>query len=508
MREVSCKVQGLACTFAKGTLESDLTARTEVKVRIRGGKDSGRFKTEISYDPCYYENEDGTITCGLGALLFLTKNNPFCTIEFNSIDPPRSIFARIEIPKSILESSKWLVNGKKRWYIEEAAEACRKHHNGTVKLPTGSSKTILQLIIAYSLLMEKNTTLILVPSYPIYSQFLGSARMYDIPMVDYRERVAGSNQEPMILLSTPGVVYNDIISSKYKEQFKLISTIIADECHHVSAHTWHTIFMALPNVTRSYGFSAMPMDYSVNNAMNFSGMDIESALIISAMGPIIYEKSARELKDFLNIPKLINLHYTWPKDKWAEQRTDDWHKLRQLQYKNIDRLNLIATVIRLLIDRQYNTIIHVSEKELGIDLLRLVDSDKCVAWYGGGKVIDKSNNRYSAEWLRKEAGNSILGIIGTQHLIEGMDLESPLNAIVLWDGKNARQVLQKSGRITRPGKKSSVIVNLVDSGLWILPRHSEERRQVTIREFDPESYEVTSLAKLKTTLGLIERASL
>jgi hypothetical protein len=152
MREVSIKVQGLACTMPKGILEGDLTARTEVKVRIRGGRDGGRFKSDVSYDPCYYENEDSTITCGLGAVLFLAKNNPFVSIQFSSIQPDRSILARIEIPKGILESPKWLVNGKERWYIEEAAEVLRKHHNGTIKLPTGSGKTILQLILAYSLL--------------------------------------------------------------------------------------------------------------------------------------------------------------------------------------------------------------------------------------------------------------------------------------------------------------------------------------------------------------------
>jgi hypothetical protein len=152
MREISVKVKGLACTMPKGILEGDLIARTEVKVKIRGGKDDGRFKSEISYDPIFTENPDRTISVGIGALLFLAKSNPFVSIEFSSIDPPRSILASIEIPEGVINSPKWLVDGKERWYLFEVLEACRKSHCGTVKLPTGSGKGVLELILAYSLM--------------------------------------------------------------------------------------------------------------------------------------------------------------------------------------------------------------------------------------------------------------------------------------------------------------------------------------------------------------------
>jgi hypothetical protein len=137
----------------KGILEGDLTARTSVKQRIVGGKDHGRFKETTSYDPVYTENEDSTITCGLGALLFLAKANPFCSISFASIEPERTVLPCIEIPPCVLSSPKWLVNGRERWYFYEALEACRKKHCGTVKCPTGSGKGVMQLVLAYNLMM-------------------------------------------------------------------------------------------------------------------------------------------------------------------------------------------------------------------------------------------------------------------------------------------------------------------------------------------------------------------
>jgi superfamily II DNA or RNA helicase len=230
--------------------------------------------------------------------------------------------------------------------------------------------------------------LLIYPSHTTEDQTVANARLFGMSECtrSWRDWIVDSNQDSCIIITTPGVVYNDIVSGKYTERLKLISAIIADEAHHASCHTWHTIFMALPNVTRSYGFSALPLDKSANLAMNFSGMSIDDAMTISVCGPVIYEKSAKELKDFLNIPKLINLHYIWPKDKWAAQKTSDWHEIRALLYKNTERLSLIASVIRLLIDRDYNTIVHVSEKELGRRIFRLLNSDRIAIWYGGGDV--------------------------------------------------------------------------------------------------------------------------
>jgi hypothetical protein len=222
-------------------------------------------------------------------------------------------------------------------------------------------------------------------------------------------------------------------------------------------------------------------------------------MTISIVGPVIYEKSTRELKDFLNVPKLINLHYTWPENKWAAQKTDNWHKIRELQYENVERLSLIADVVRLLINRGYNTIVHVGEKELGVDLYKLVNDERCVCWYGGGEVIGFD---IDVELLRQRAGSSILGMICTSHAIEGLDLDSPLNAIVLIDGKKARQILQKSGRIVRPDERTSVIVNFMDHGLWILPGHSNARAETIQSEFDSDVYNVTSINQLITVLDM------
>lgn len=523
MRYVSVRVQGLSCNFDSGIINSDLIARTDVKTRIHGGKNHGRFKTSISLDPVYSKNEkDNTITCGIGALLFLAKNNPFISIDFSSIDPERTSLRKIDIPPKILESSKWLVNGKERWYFHEALQTCRKNHCGTVKLPTGSGKTPIALTLAYNQAAQLGTGIILVPSHTIKDQFIKSAKDFGIQISDYREWLRTSDPElinafPEILITSPTVLYNDIIEvrkwviHKSKEDMRPvmykhhgIKWIIGDEVHHAGCETWITIFLGLKNLTRSHGFSALPVESFSQLAINFAGMSINDALTVSIVGPVIYEKSTKELQDFLNIPTLINLHYEWPKDKWADQKTDDWHAIRALMYENKERITLISGVIRLLIERGYNVITHVAEKEFGLDLLGAVDSTRCVCWFGGKETISNGET-ITVEILREQAGTDILSMICTSHAIEGLDLDSPLNAVVLIDGKKPRQILQKCGRITRPDKRPSVIINLMDHGLWVLPRHSKERSETIQEEFDSDVYDVRSIEQLIQTLNLINR---
>ena len=503
MRDVSVKVSGLECTIEAGQIESDLIAKTIVKERIWGGIGHGKWRDVVRDVPIFRRRVDRTITCGLGAILFLAKDNPFITFTFSRLEPRRKILQDIFIPPGITSSPKWTVNGRERYYFHEALQACRNHHCGTIKLPTGSGKTPIGLTLAFNQVREFGTGVVLVPTNTIKSQFIKSSSQFGIELIDYRKWLRDlDDNKPSILISLPMVLNNDITKYPDHPKFKLIQWIIADECHHAGCETWNSIFMGLPNLTRSHGFSALPVDFLAKSAVNFSGLSLEDAMIINSAGPVIYAKSTKELEQFLNIPSLINLSYTWPTNKFSNQKTDDWHKIRELQHKNQERIEYIASVIRLLINRNYNTIVHVSDKKLGKMVLEAVNNRKCIAWYGGGEVL---GSNVSVEELRTLAGTEILGMICTQHAIEGLDLDSPLNAIVVIEGKKPRQILQKCGRIVRPGEKPSIIVNLMDrGGVWVLPRHGKERKDKILEEFDCPTYEVISISQFETVIDLIE----
>jgi hypothetical protein len=192
----------------------------------------------------------------------------------------------------------------------------------------------IELTLAYNQLREIGTGIILVPSQPIKDQFVKSAKEFGINLVDYRDWLWSSGVEEQILISLPTVVYNDIketreVSNEFelipvnraKKKLSMVRWIVGDEVHHAGCKTWNTIFLGLPNLTRSHGFSALPIESSCQSSINFAGIPIEDAMTISIVGPVIYERSTRELKEFLNIPTLINLKYTWPK-KHVGRATD------------------------------------------------------------------------------------------------------------------------------------------------------------------------------------------
>jgi superfamily II DNA or RNA helicase len=398
MREVLVSVQGLSATIHSGVIDNELMATYESKERIYGGPRNGKFVNVVSSEPVFTRSGK-YIHCGIGAILYLAKNNPFLSFAFTKIYPERSTLSKIEIPEKITKSDKWLVNGKERYYFHESLKACCKNHSGTVKLPTGSGKTVIELTLGYNQVRELGTGLILVPTNTIKDQFIREAERFDIDLVDYREWLLDREiSEPNILISLPTVLHNDVretlkFSSSEKivvdyalKKLSMIKWIIGDEVHHAGCETWNGIFMGLPSLGRSHGFSALPVEENSISSVNFSNVSLEDALTISIVGPVIYEKSTKDLKDFLNIPSLINFKYSWPKNKWEDQNTDDWHKLRGLQLENTERLELIANIIRTLIERERNTIIHVGEKRFGTKLLELVDSNKCVTWYGGGDI--------------------------------------------------------------------------------------------------------------------------
>jgi superfamily II DNA or RNA helicase len=506
VKSASVSVRGLSCQIPKGILDSELTAFDESKEKVYGRKRKGGFQTVRTDEPVFSRNGN-YIYCGIGAILFLSKNNPFVSIEFDSIVPERSTLSRIEVPELLLESPKWKVNGKERFYFHESLEACRKNHCGTIKLPTGSGKTLIELTLGYNQVREIGTGIILVPTNTIKDQFIREANRYKIDLRDYRKWLYDLEyEESSMIISLPGVLCNDILNldkhdPQVKSKLKNIKWIIGDEVHHAGCETWNGIFMGLPNLGRSHGFSALPVTKDSSASVSFSRVILEDALTIATAGPVIYAKSTKELKDFLNIPSLINFKYTWPKDKYTS--TADWHKLRSFCKTNKERINLIGKILLELVNREYHTICHVDEKEYGELILEATERDpKIVCWYGSGKVIGSDIN---IKELRRQAGSRILGIICTQHGIEGLDLDSPLNALLLVGGQKPRQILQKCGRIVRPDEKPSVIVNLMDEGLWILPRHSKIRKDWIQSEFDSDVHNISSLEELQKSLDMMER---
>jgi superfamily II DNA or RNA helicase len=506
MRTFHASVSGVSVTLPKNSMEAELTSRQVVKQKAYGGKNNGRWLEQEKDIPVFVREKD-RIRCGLGAVLFLSKQNPFIDIEFESFEPERNPLAPFTIPKGITNSPKWLVKGKERWYFHEALDSCRKSYCGTVKLCTGSGKTPIILTLAYNQSLQIGSGLILVPTLTIRNQFMKSAQSFGIEVREYREWLYDLEygKRSSIIISTPGVVTNDLDNndSLIKEKHSELTYVIADEAHHSSCDTWQSIFMKLPNLQRSHGFSALPIENNNKLAHNFSGLSYEDALTISCVGPIIYERSTKELKDFLNIPSLINITYEWPKHH-SETYYDNWHEVRQLIQNEKPRSELISDIMGFLCDKGYVCITHVKEIAYAETLTDLCGTGKVVTWKGGNKVYN-GLMEYKVDELRDLIGKEIFGLVCTSHGIEGLDIQGiPINVTIMSEGQKVRQTIQKTGRAVRPGEHPALVINIFDSGISILPRHAKDRSDAIQTEFDSDIYQAKNLKEFREIVSQIE----
>jgi hypothetical protein len=140
---IDVKVNGLLAEVST-EIEELLTCSYEQTIYTRQ-----RRRILRSTDLKLYERNGDRIVVGLGAVLFLAKNNPFYRFKINQITPTRKYLDHIDIPEKLKALPKWLVNGQERWYFHEALEVCRNQCIGYIKLPTGSGKSSIILTLAY-----------------------------------------------------------------------------------------------------------------------------------------------------------------------------------------------------------------------------------------------------------------------------------------------------------------------------------------------------------------------
>lgn len=290
-----------------------------------------------------------------------------------------------------------------------------------------------------------------------------------------------------------------------------LSGVIVHNCAHATCASWFDILLKLENCERCHGFSALPVAYETEDGESFHDLDPDDARTIGIMGPVLYEKSAHELSDFLNIPKLINIKYQWPEahpllpnKDWEELKTSKtWHGIKKAVEINEDRLFFIVNIYKHLIEHGYKIITFVSSKKYGETLLKLCDSPYIACWYGSGKAFTK-DRKMTVEELREDFGTKLLGLILTSHGIEGLDFSNPLNVLLLHEGKDIRRTTQMTGRIARPDDKPSVVLNICDRGCFILPKHSDQRSGDTVTEFGSEFVNCSTFSDFTEQLQIIE----
>jgi superfamily II DNA or RNA helicase len=495
---IPVRVWGLKAVLPAGSIEHLLTPTVTRKSRD--------WKTKKIVDverpePVYWKSPlKGYIETGLGAVLYLAARYPFIQFTFVETRPPRhSITEKAIIPERMRMAPKWKVEGRERFYFFEALEACLRKTYGYVKLPTGSGKSEIMLCLALTQATYVGPGVILVPTLTVKGQFLERAAQYDIPLIDLRlatQKHADGEKQNYLCISTPISLLNDIDGDP--SLVHDMAWLIADEAHHAASESWMQVFTSLPNCTRSHGFSALPIVPISQVANSLSSMDARDARAIAVSGPIIYEKTVHELANYLNSVKLISYKYSWTQDRGSVE----WSDICDDLLANDARIQEIAELIRLLESLERKSILYVFRKDYGQKIQAAVRSPRTACWYGGGKVILDANPRRqrgftpSAEWIRQQFGKDVLTLIATGHAIEGLDLQDPVDCLILLEGRSSQQTVQKAGRVLRPGHKKSIVINWEDS-LPTLKRQHRIRARLIEEAYGCKSDRATNFVELK-----------
>lgn len=521
-KEIPVVIKGLSCFVPSNTIEPLLLCKREERRKEfdpRTRKMMFREKYFVNV-PLYNRiNDKGLIHIGIGAIKFIKENEQGIKIKCLDYAPKdrKTFNEEIQIPEKIINSRTYTVKGKERYYFLEALESCKKNNIGLLSMPTGCGKSEIEITLAYNQERIFGRQLFVVPTVSIKDQMIERAKNYGINLVDYREVTSLIDNEedfdnlPKIIISTPLVILNDFENEKYKRLHESVSCIITDESHRTGCDTWSKLFLSLPNVYRIHGFSAMPISRKSATKRSFSDMEERDAINISVSGDVIYHKTPQELKEFLNIPVLINFHYSWKNYSPSILNMVDWHTLYKRMMENKDRNEIISKILEFFINKEYNSISYVARKQHGVNLLAGINSSQATCWYAEEFYFKESNEitklttkEYTQQDLRKEFGKTKRTIIASKHLTEGVDFSAPLQAIIMTEGRSERESLQKVGRIVRPSDKQSIIVNFVDVNQKVLNSQSRDRRELVIQEFGCEKvFDVYNLEELEKIFNLI-----
>ena len=509
MKIVPVKIQGLKCLIDDLSVkkhfessESKFTKVYGVAPHRTGGLENGRMMWQKITQKIYKSVPKKGFWVGFGGIMWLNSHSEDISFRITEILPSRgSIRDPLLIPDELKNSSKFKVKGKERFYFYEALSACFIKPQGTIKLPTGGGKTFIEIILAYNQSNYIGTGMILVPTLIIKDQFIESANKIGIKIIDYKD-LESKIPKGTIFISTHHIICSDLNNKEKKQstltKLNLVDWVILDEVAHATSNSWFEILLNLNNCQRCHGFSALPVAYETNGS-SFDEMNSDDARTIGIIGSVIYEKSADDLREFLNLPELITLPYTWP----PGNNSTNWAEVRNLITENKDRTEFLAQIFNFFVSNGYKVATFVSQKKHAEEILKYCNNSKVACWFGSG-VAFTIDQEIEPEDLKKYFGTKYLGLILTSHGIEGLDFDNPLNVLILHEGKSVRQTVQKVGRIVRPDSKPSIILNLVDKGCIILNKHSKIRNEDIINEFKSSLISCTSLVELKEVITSIE----
>jgi len=352
---------------------------------------------------------------------------------------------------------------------------------GTLKMATGSGKTIIALAIATELFQQIGLQVLIVvcPTQHLVSQWSRECHKFNLEPITAMLRADNwqgelstqlySLQAKTQSFLTIVTTNSTLISDRFQSQLKFFPSktlIVGDEAHNLGATQ---IVSCLPrNIGLRLALSATPErqydEVGTEELLDYFGAVIQpeftlkDAILQGALSrylyyPLFVELTAAEATKYAKLTKRIG----WILSKNSSFQGNDTltsllnrrsrlianaaNKLASLRELMASRLNTSHTIFYCgdgYLDedtRQIDAVTHLLGKELGFRV----------------NTYTTDTSLEARESLRRQfESGELQGLIAIRCLDEGVDMPTIKTAVILASSSNSRQFIQRRGRILRP----------------------------------------------------------
>lgn len=242
--------------------------------------------------------------------------------------------------------------------------------------------------------------------------------------------------------------------------------ILVSNCHHSGAETYKTTILNIPSAEYTIGVSASAVSQEHIGEKNIANYDINEIETMSMLGTVSMNITASDLINQSKLAKpvllIINNPANEPIDK---KKSNDWHEINKKRLQSPARTKQIAETSVFFSKRNRKTLILVNTKDYAYNIAKVINelglNDQCRLSFGGKVFLkyNSTNNEFEkddSDTFQDYRDGKISILIGTQHLVEGVDVPSLDVVILAYCGKSERIQIQSCGRVLRLTKNGNM----------------------------------------------------
>lgn len=423
-----------------------------------------------SYDKCdslyrlfylYELDDNGNMIIPIGYLDFI-KNY----LDMNQLKVTYDIKSPLVNTKTVLEkvNENLLPNIILR---EQQVEAIRRSlilKRTIIQLPTGGGKSEVMCGIIEALRQVLGyipTTLLLEPTDKLKKEMIERFNKYNIDAVDYNKK--REILENKINVSHPASLNNDL--SKDNNILNKVKVYLCDETHHSQSVSYNATAINVPNSEYMIGVSASAVGQDHVNSKNIQDYTVEELKAISMMGLVSYNVTAKEMIEAgkLSEPVLLVVN-SLANEKIPKNKQSDWHTISKVRLQSDTRIGYIAKCASYFSKEKRKSLILINNKEWAYRICKEIYNcgygEECRLSFGGQIFLkyDSTTDEFvkDKETFEKFHTGEVSILIGTQHLVEGVDIPSLDCVILPAVGKSERIQIQSCGRALRLTKNGNM----------------------------------------------------